>query len=157
MNQRKSARIFLVRQSSPWRWIMLRTSLIACALAVPLGLVAAAPAARAGTHIALHFGVPFYAYQVAPHYRYYRGYGWYDAYRYPRFRGTYYDYGDDEAYGGRPWQLSCREARRLVREHGFHGVETRSCEGRNYTFSGFRNGTFAIIHVNSRTGRVWLA
>lgn len=129
---------------------MPRASLLACVIALPLALFAAAPTAYAGTHVGVYFGVPFYSYQVAPHYRYYRDYGWYDAYRYPRFRGAYY--GD-----GGPWQMSCHEARLRVLDHGFRHVEVRDCSGRNYTFSGFRDGYFAIIHVNSRTGRVWLA
>ncbi len=71
-------------------------------------------------------------------------------------RGPYYDYddGDEDYVDIRPGRLSCGEARRLVREHGFYDVEVRDCEGRNYAFSGFRNGHFAIIYVNSRTGVV---
>ena len=43
-------------------------------------------AALADTDVDVHFGVPFYTYQVTPRYVYYEDYGWYDPYRYPRFR-----------------------------------------------------------------------
>ena len=119
---------------------------------MPLGLIGSAPAALAHTNVDIHFGAPFYAYQASPHYRYYRGYGWYDAYRYPRFRRGYFYDDDVAAYAGR---LSCGAARRLVREHGFYHVETRDCYGRNYAFDGVRNGRWAVIFVNSYTGEVW--
>jgi len=131
---------------------MLRTSLLSCAVALPLCLTGFAPAASAHTNVDIHLGVPFYPYQAGPHYRYYRGYGWYDADRYPRFRhGYYYDH-DVVTYAGR---LSCGAARRLVREHGFYHVETRDCFGKNYAFDGVRNGHWAVIFVNSYTGGMW--
>jgi hypothetical protein len=74
---------------------MLRKTLLACSVALPLGLTGAVPA-LADTDFEVHLGIPFYTYQVSPHYRYYEDYGWYDAHAYPRFRGTYYDY--DDAY-----------------------------------------------------------
>ncbi|WP_162918412.1 hypothetical protein [Taklimakanibacter deserti] len=51
--------------------------------------------AAADTDVEVHFGVPFYTYQVSPRYRYYEDYGWYDAYAYPRVRRTYHVYEDD--------------------------------------------------------------
>lgn len=140
---------------------MFRKLMLASAVGLPLGLTGAIPAATADD-VVVHFGVPFYTYQVGPRYRYYDDYGWYDADAYPHFRSAYLyddDYDGDEDYDGyvavAPERLSCREARRIVRTHGFRDVSVRDCDGRNYVFGGFRNGRFAIIYVNSRTGRVW--
>lgn len=128
---------------------MFKKTLLVCAVALPLGTIGGTQSATAGD-VDIHLGAPSYGYQVSPRYRHYEGYRRYDAQRYPRYRDSYDDYDD-----GYSRQLSCREARRRVRSHGFHDIETRECAGRNYTFSGFRNGHYAIIHVNSRTGRVW--
>jgi hypothetical protein len=77
---------------------MLRKTLLACSVALPLGFVAIAPA-LADTDFEIHFGVPFYSYQVEPSYVYYDDYGWYDAETYPNFRVGYYDdddFGDED-------------------------------------------------------------
>jgi len=76
---------------------MFRKTLLACTVALPFGLMGMAPAALADRDVEVHFGVPFYSYQVSPRYRYYQEYGWYDAYRYPRFRHVYYN-DDDYDY-----------------------------------------------------------
>jgi hypothetical protein len=131
---------------------MFRTSLLSCAVALPLCLIGFASAASAHTNVDIHLGVPFYPYQAGPHYRYYRGYGWYDAYRYPRFHGGYY-YGDDVA--AYPDRLSCGAARRIVHEHGFYRIEPCDCSGRDYSFYAVRNGYRMIVFVNSYTGEVW--
>lgn len=137
---------------------MFRKTLLACSIALPLGLIGSAPAALADTDVDIHFGVPFYTYQVSPRYRYYDDYGWYDAYRYPRFRGGYVDDDAEDGYVAvRPGRLSCGEARRIVRANGFRGVSVRECDGRTYSFVGFRNGRSYIIYVNSRNGRMWRA
>jgi hypothetical protein len=79
---------------------MFRKTLLVCAVGLPLGMMGAAPAALADVDV--HFGIPFYSYQVGPRYVYYEDYGWYDAYRYPRFRRIHRadddydpDYDDD--------------------------------------------------------------
>ena len=107
----------------------------------------------AHTNVDIHFGVP---YRVRPYYRYRRDYGWYDAYRYPRFRGgTYYDDDDSDYVAGYRGRLTCGEARRPVREHGFYHVQTRDCYGRIYAFDGLRNDQWVTIFVNPYSGRVW--
>jgi len=127
-----------------------------CAVVLPLGLIGSTPVALADTNVDIHFGVPFYSYQVRPYYRYRRDYGWYDAYRYPRFRGgAYYDDDDSDYVASYPGRLTCGEARRLVREHGFYHVLTRDCYGRIYAFDGLRNDHWATIFVNPYSGRVW--
>jgi len=76
---------------------------IDCMLGCPsLGLIGAR-SALARSHVEVHLGIPFYAYQVSPRYRYYEDYGWYDAYAYPRFYRTHhvyhvYDDDDDDDY-----------------------------------------------------------
>ena len=57
---------------------MFRKTLLACAVALPLGLTGAAPAALADADVDVHFGIPFYSYQVRPRYVHYEDYGWYD-------------------------------------------------------------------------------
>jgi hypothetical protein len=133
---------------------MLRKMLLACSIALPLGLVGSMPSAQADTDVDIHFGVPFYTHQVGPRYRYYDGYGWYDANRYPRFRGGDYD---DDYVAVRPGRLSCGEARRIVRNNGFRNVKARDCDGRTYSFIGSRNGRSVVIYVDARNGRMWRA
>jgi hypothetical protein len=69
---------------------MLRKTLLAGCIALPLGLLGTAPA-LADTDFEVHYGVPFYSYQVEPSYVYYDDYGWYDPDAYPDFRAGYYD------------------------------------------------------------------
>lgn len=81
---------------------MLRKILFVSSVALPLAFVGTAPAS-ADTDFEVHFGVPFYSYQVEPSYVYYDDYGWYDADAYPNFRVRYddedaYDDNDDDDY-----------------------------------------------------------
>jgi hypothetical protein len=86
---------------------MFRKTLLTLAVALPVGLMGAAPAALAD-RVHVYFGVPFYSHQVGPRYVYYDDYGWYDPYRYPRFRRIHRtddDYApvyedDDDGYVG---------------------------------------------------------
>jgi hypothetical protein len=73
---------------------MLRKILLIGSVALPLGFLSTAPA-LARSDVVVHFGVPFYSYQVEPRYVYYDDYGWYDADAYPNLRVGYYD---DEDY-----------------------------------------------------------
>lgn len=134
---------------------MLRKTLLACAVALPLGAITAAPV-LADTDVDIHFGVPFYSYQVAPRYRYYDDYGWYDAERYSDFRADEYGDDDDDDYVVvRHGRLSCGEARRIVRANGFRRVVPEDCDGATYAFTGMRHGRVFTIYVNSRNGRMW--
>ena len=78
---------------------MLRKTLLVCSVALPLGLIGAG-SALAHSDVEVHFGIPFYSYQVSPRYRYYEDYGWYDAYAYPRVHRIHrvYDDADDGYY-----------------------------------------------------------
>ncbi len=42
----------------------------------------------------------------------------------------------------------------MVRERGFRKVVTRDCSGRNYSFTGSKNGRRYVVTVNARTGRI---
>jgi hypothetical protein len=115
---------------------LVLASAFAAALAV--GAFSVPSAAEARTSIGIYFGFPHYDHRVGPGYVYRDGYGWY----YPRqgyFRG----------------RLSCGEARRVVRNHGYRNVDAVECQGRTYTFEGTRRGREVVIYVNSRTGRIW--
>jgi hypothetical protein len=137
---------------------MLRKTLLACSVVLPLGLLGSLPA-MADAEFEVHAGVPFYSYQVEPDYRYYRGYGWYDADSYPDFQPAYDDDDEeddnDEVVVVRPRHISCGEARGIVRASGFRDVVAEDCDGPTYTFSGFRHGEEFTIYVNSRNGRTW--
>jgi hypothetical protein len=108
-----------------------------------IGLLAAvaitggmATLAEAKVNFKIYLGEPYYDYRVGPDYRYYDGHGWY---RPNKHRAN----------------ISCGEAKRIVRDRGFRNVATRECDGRTYTFSAKRNGNRFLVFVNSRTGAVW--
>ena len=112
-----------------------------------IGLLAAvaitggmASLADAKTNFRIYLGEPYYDYQVGPDYRYYQGRGWYQ-YQ-PDYQMRYRHRAN----------ISCGEAKSIVRENGFRNVRTRECEGRTYTFSAFRHGRNVLVFVNSRTG-----
>ncbi|MEQ1524479.1 MAG: hypothetical protein ABL936_24735 [Aestuariivirga sp.] len=93
-----------------------------------IGLLAAvsitagmASLAEAGVKIKVILGESYYDQRMGPDYRYYDGRGWY---RYNNHRAN----------------ISCGQAKRIVRNHGFRDVLTRECEGRTYTFVAKRNG-----------------
>ena len=106
-----------------------------------LGLIAAATlfgglATAAEAKVVIYFGMPYYSYQPGPDYLFYPNRGWYLSHR-----------------GNR---LSCYQARRIVRHHGYRNVSVVECQGRTYTFRAVRpNGKRTIVYVNSRTGAVW--
>ena len=91
--------------------------------------------AEAKVKFQIYLGEPYYNYRVGPDYRYYEGRGCYR----PKHRSN----------------ISCGEARRIVRNKGFRNVATRECNGRTYTFTATRKGNRILVYVNSRTGAVW--
>ena len=117
---------------------MKKTLLGLLAAAAILGGTATLAEAKTSVHIFL--GVPYYDNQLGPDYRYHRGRGWY--------RPGYVDPGF--GFG----KLSCNEARRAVRNHGFRDVVARNCSGRTYVFSATRNNKRMQVYVNARTGVV---
>ena len=108
-----------------------------------IGLLAAvaitggmASLAEAKVNFRIYLGEPYYDQRMGPDYRYYEGRGWY---RHNNHRAN----------------ISCGEAKRIVRNKGFRNVATRECDGRTYTFIAQRNGHRILVYVNSRTGAVW--
>jgi hypothetical protein len=65
-------------------------------------------------------------------------------------------YGDpyDEDYSYRRRRVSCPEARRIVRDHGYRRVRTLRCGERRHTFEGFRRGRLWVLTVSARTGEL---
>lgn len=63
--------------------------------------------------------------------------------------------GDGWRRGDKYHQLSCRQARQILRNRGWRDIITRSCSGRTYQFRAFRGGQPREIGVNSRTGNVF--
>ena len=98
--------------------------------------ITAGMASLAEAKITIYLGEPYYDQRMGPDYRYYDGRGWY---RYNNHRAN----------------ISCGQAKQIVRDRGFRRVSTRECEGRTYTFVAMRNGHRILVFVNSRTGAVW--
>ncbi len=101
----------------------------------------AATVAEAKTNFSIYLGVPYYDQQIGPDYRYQPNRGWYQ---------------DRNYYSGNARRnMSCNQARNIVRQKGYRNVIARDCEGRTYTFSTRRNNQRVLIYVNARTGATW--
>ncbi|WP_421696469.1 hypothetical protein [Aestuariivirga sp.] len=118
---------------------MLKRTMLAMAAAAAMAVMSFA-AEPAEARVNVYLGVPYYGYQVAPHWRYYNGRGWYDPYAYSNVQ---------------PGKLSCGQARRLVKDRGYYNISAVDCVGKIYTFWAFRNGKRFYVSVNSWTGAVW--
>jgi hypothetical protein len=93
---------------------------------------------EAKPRITIHLGIPHYAYDPGPGYRFRRGYGWY--------RPVYRDY--------RPYRISCRQAAREIRARGYRNITALDCNGRTYVFEASRRGVYYDFYVNARTGSI---
>ncbi len=124
---------------------MKKTILGLLAAATLLG--GAATMAEAKTNFSLYFGVPYFDEQVGPDYRYYQDRGWYQD------RDWYEDQPRYIRSARR--NMSCGQARSIVRDQGFRSVVARECNGRTYTFNARRNNQRVIVYINARTGRTW--
>jgi hypothetical protein len=115
----------------------MKKLLMALVVAAPMALaLGGINAAEAKTKVNIYLGIPHYGYQVGPDYVYRKGHGWY---RPGRFIN----------------RLSCNEARRIVRSHGYYNIVPRDCSGRTYVFRAVRNDRVAVVYVNARSGAVW--
>jgi hypothetical protein len=56
--------------------------------------------------------------------------------------------------GGGKNRISCRRGERIVENSGWRRVEPRNCSGRNYSYTGRRDGDRWIIIVDSRRARI---
>jgi hypothetical protein len=115
-------------------------------LAATMLLGGAASIAEAKTNFSIYFGVPYFDDQIGPDYRFYQNRGWYQD----------RDWYDDQPRTNRNTRrnMSCNQARSIVRNQGYRSVVAKKCGGASYTFSARRNNKRVIIYVNARTGRV---
>jgi hypothetical protein len=51
-------------------------------------------------------------------------------------------------------RISCRQAKNIVRNEGFHQVRALDCEGRQYQFRASYKGRPVIVVISSRSGRI---
>ena len=51
-------------------------------------------------------------------------------------------------------RVSCRQGASIVSNAGFRGVRPLDCNGRDYSYRGFRRGGMFEITVRSRNGRI---
>lgn len=110
---------------------------------------ATAGLAEAKASFNLYLGVPYWNEQIAPNYRYYPNRGWYlDS-------GQYNDRPDYSERPNNGRKMSCKQARRMVRNSGYRNVDTKNCSGKIYMFSGRRDGRQVFIYVKARTGETW--
>lgn len=117
---------------------MMKSMMLAAAGVALAAMAFTAVPAEAKVNV--YVGVPYYAYPVAPHWRYYYGRGWYDPYRYNYIQ---------------PGRLSCGQARQAVKSSGYYNIATLDCGGKIYNFTGYRNGKLRYVSVNAFTGAVW--
>jgi hypothetical protein len=118
-------------------------------IAATLLLCAGPGLAEADANFTLYSGLPYLNEQVVSDYKHYQSIDWYPD-------GDQYD--DRPDYGDRPnrgQQMSCNQARRLVRDSGYRNVDTKDCSGKIYMFSGRRDGRQVFIYVKARTGETW--
>jgi len=120
-----------------------KLSIAAGVLGATLGYAAMTMPAAADVDVDIHLGAPhFFDHRVGPGFIFRPGFGWFM----PSSR--YYSHYD---------RLSCSEARRLVREHGYKNVSSRDCQGSTYSFRATRKGETYRVYVNARTGNIWRA
>ena len=118
---------------------MLKNTIIAAGALAAAVFAFQPQQAEAGTKFQFHLGVG------APYYGYYGG---------PAYYGGPVYYGRP-AYRPRPrYRIGCRQARRLLRNRGFHQIRTRDCNGKRYSFKARRHGNWWIVKVNSNSGRI---
>lgn len=118
---------------------MLKKLALVAALAIPaLGLAGMSAPAEAKTTFQLYLGVPYYAHQMGPDYRYYPGRGWY---RHGPHRGNF-------------GMISCQRGANIVRNNGYRNVRAIDCQGPRYTYRAVRNGKHFTLSLNARSGRL---
>jgi hypothetical protein len=63
-------------------------------------------------------------------------------------------YGEPGLHYARIGDISCRQGARIVRSAGFRGVRAADCEGRNYTYYGYRRDRMFQIEVRAKDGSI---
>lgn len=86
------------------------------------------------------------------------GYGYYNDGRYYDDPVWLYDdqprYDDDRRHSRRDANISCGEAREMLRDRGYRRINSRDCGGRTYVFTAVKRGNLYRIEVRSRNGAV---
>lgn len=54
-----------------------------------------------------------------------------------------------------PRRISCSRGRRIVRNHGYHGISAIDCRGSVYKFKAWRGGNRYLLKMKSRNGRIY--
>ena len=130
--------------------MLMKSTLAASLMAAALAFSPATAEAKTSVHISIG-GWPGYcnAYRddgyCGPGYGYYRGGRFYDdppPYYYERRR----DY--------RNANVSCGEAREMLRDRGYRRISSRDCGGRTYVFTAVKYGNLYRIEIRSRNGAV---
>ena len=78
------------------------------------------------------------------------GYGYY-------YDGRYYDDPPPYYYERRRYRdanISCGEARQILRDRGYRRISSRDCGGRTYVFTAVKRGNLYRIEIRSRNGAV---
>lgn len=79
------------------------------------------------------------------------GYGYY-------YGGRFYDdpppYYYDRRRQYRDANVSCGEAREMLRDRGYRRISSRDCGGRTYVFTAVKRGNLYRIEVRARNGAV---
>ena len=132
---------------------MFKKTIIAC-LALLIAVFAFQPIEKAEARTRVHIGVG-----IGPGYGgYYGGYPYYGPGYYYAPPVPYYGgyYAPRRTYRPRRHarRISCRRARRIVRNRGYRNVRTIDCTGRGYSFLGRRRGRLYKISMRSRSGRI---
>lgn len=55
-----------------------------------------------------------------------------------------------------PPRISCKSAKKLVKNAGFKKVRKIECDGYVYTFKGKKNGSKYAVAINAITKKVWV-
>jgi len=139
---------------------MFKKTLIA-SMAILIAAFTFAPVETSEAKTRVHIGVGIGGYGYGPYYDPYYGYGPFYGHRYGPYYGGYYGgyypgpryYVPRRHYRGR--RISCKRAKRIVRNHGYRRVRARDCSGRNYKFYGRKRGRNYEIRMKSRNGRIY--
>lgn len=123
---------------------MFKKTIIA-ATALVASVVAFQPVekAEARVNVGIGIGVPGYYGGYAP--------GYYS----PGYYGGGYYAPRPRYYAPRRGRISCRRARRIVRNHGYYRVRAIDCSGSRYTFHAKRGGIWYRLRMKSRSGRIY--
>jgi hypothetical protein len=110
---------------------MLKSLLAAAAIALPMSMMAAAPA-EAATDVRIYLGLPHFNYYPGAGFIQRPGYGWYR----PGYR-----------------QLTCNQGARLLERRGYRVRAVVECGGSQYTYRvRTPKGNNIVLKLNARTG-----